>query len=423
MRFAFQSLLIVLAAASAPAAHAFTVMTPSSASSASSSSYTVGATTASRNGAARSSSTRSSPMSTSTTLDASATGTGTGTALDELAKLTVLSIDSGDLDVVERYGQTGLITDATTNPLFVSQAGQKGDVRYQQMVSDAISYAKETLGGGDAALPDPQAEIDLAMDKLAVNLGAQLAGFVKGRVSTEVDIRLSYDTDQSVARALRIIDMYEQEMDIPRSRILIKLAGTWEGIQAAQILERDHNIQCNITLVFSFLQAAAAAQAGAYLISPFPGRILDWYKSKNGKEGYHPTADPGVLSVKRMYAYFRKYNYDTICMPASWRPSRGAAVEGSEVDEILALAGVDEMTIPEPLLEILQARDASEVTKQCDAVGDAATCLDPDFTLTRETWDQYWAADVCGQDKLKEGMDAFTMETEKLRDILIDQFG
>jgi transaldolase len=385
MHFAFESLLIVLlSVASAPTARAFTVSPAHMA-------------------------TRGT-----TALDAS--------ALDELATMTTISIDSGDLDVVQAYAKTGLITDATTNPLFVSQAGSKGDARYQDMVQDAIAYAKETLGGGDATLPNPSMKIDLAMDKLAVNLGAQLATFVKGRVSTEVDIRLSYDTDQSVARALRIIDMYESEMGISRDRILIKLAGTWEGIQAARILEKEHGIQCNITLVFSFLQAAASAQAGAYLISPFPGRILDWYKSKNGKEGYHPTADPGVLTVKRMYAYFRKYDYKTICMPASWRPSRGAAVDGSDVDEILALAGVDEMTIPEALLESLINRDASEVVRACDAHGDAATCLDPDFVLTKETWDQYWAVDLCGQDKLKEGIASFTKETEKLRDILIDQF-
>lgn len=342
-------------------------------------------------------------------------------ALEELAKITKLSIDSGDLTVVEEYGKTGLITDATTNPLFVSQAAANGSTRYQQMVNDAISYAKEKMGGGDASLPDPEQEINLAMDKLAVNLGAQIASLVTGRVSTEVDIRLSYDTEQSIQRARRIIDMYA-EMGIHKSRILIKLAGTWEGIQAARVLEKE-GIQCNITLVFSFLQAAASAQAGAYLISPFPGRILDWHKSKNGKEGYHPSADPGVLLVKRMYAYFRKYGYDTICMPASWRPSRGPNVEGSDVDEILALAGVDEMTIPAPLLESLQRRDGSDVVKECDAVADAATCLDPDFKLTRESWDQYWEVDVCGQDKLAEGIAAFTKETEKLREILVDQFG
>lgn len=341
-------------------------------------------------------------------------------ALEELSKMTTLSIDSGDLDVVAKYAETGLITDATTNPLFVSQAAANGDKRYDEMVFEAIMYSKEQLGGGDSSMPDFEDELNLAMDKLAVNLGSKLVALVPGRVSTEVDIRLSYDTDASVERARRIIHMYE-EMGIDRSRILIKLAGTWEGIQAAHILEKE-NIQCNITLVFSFLQAAAAAQAGAYLISPFPGRILDWHKSKGGKEGYPPEADPGVLSVKRMYGYFRKYGYKTICMPASWRPSRGAAVEGSEVDEILALAGVDEMTIPAPLLESLTKRPASDVSRQCSADSDAATCCDPDFKLDKESYEGYWHADGCGQDKLKEGIDAFTVETEKLRENLISKF-
>ena len=356
----------------------------------------------------------SNSRTTVTALDAS--------ALEELAKMTTISIDSGDLDVVAKFAKTGLITDATTNPLFVSQAGASGDKRYEDMVFDAIMYAKEQLGGGDADLPDFEAELDLAIDKLSVNLGAQLATMVPGRVSTEVDIRLSYDTAASVERARRIIKMYEEEMHIPRNRILIKLAGTWEGIQAAKILEKE-DIQCNITLVFSYLQAAAAAQAGAHLISPFPGRILDWHKSKNGREGYHPTADPGVLAVKRMYAYFRKYGYKTICMPASWRPSRGAAVEGSDVDEILALAGVDEMTIPPPLLESLMKRDGSEVTRQCDPKGDAATCCDPDFRLEHDVYEGYWKTDECGRDKLNEGIAAFTKDTIRLREILITKFG
>ena len=358
-------------------------------------------------------------------IEAASSSTASTTALEELAKITKISIDSGDIDIVQEYGKTGLITDATTNPLFVSQAAansNNGSAQYQAMVNDAISYAKQKMGGGDASLPDPEQKLNLAMDKLAVNLGAQIANYVTGRVSTEVDIRLSYDTDESIRRARRIIDMYA-EMGIPKSRILIKLAGTWEGIQAAKVLEQEDDVQCNITLVFSFLQAAASAQAGAYLISPFPGRILDWHKSKNGKEGYHPSADPGVLLVKRMYAYFRKYDYDTICMPASWRPSRGAHVEGSDVDEILALAGVDEMTIPAQLLESLQKRDGSDVVRECNAVTDAATCLDPDFKLTKESWDQYWAVDICGQDKLAEGIAAFTKETEKLREILVNQFG
>lgn len=350
----------------------------------------------------------------------STTSLAAGSALEELAKITKISIDSGDIGVVEEFAKSGLITDATTNPLFVSQAASKGDKRYQEMVVDAITYAKEKLGGGDASLDDPGQEVTLAMDKLAVNLGAALTKIVPGRVSTEVDIRLSYDTEASVKRARQIIEMYE-EMGINKSRILIKLAGTWEGIQAAAKLEKE-GIQCNITLVFSFLQAAAAAQAGAYLISPFPGRILDWYKSKSGRTSYHPTADPGVLTVKRIYSYFRNYKYDTICMPASWRPSRGADVEGSDVDEILALAGTDEMTIPAPLLESLMKLDASAVTRECEPEADAAICIDPNYVLTKETYDAYWETDTCGQDKLKEGIDAFTKDTEILRDLLIEQF-
>eukprot|EP00591_Stephanopyxis_turris_P007028 CAMPEP_0195524474 /NCGR_PEP_ID=MMETSP0794_2-20130614/24337_1 /TAXON_ID=515487 /ORGANISM="Stephanopyxis turris, Strain CCMP 815" /LENGTH=380 /DNA_ID=CAMNT_0040654705 /DNA_START=79 /DNA_END=1221 /DNA_ORIENTATION=+ len=342
-------------------------------------------------------------------------------ALESLAEMTTISIDSGDLDVVQQFASTKLITDATTNPLFVSQAGMRGDVRYEAMVQDAISYAKGKLCYEDGCFA-PDEVIDLAIDHLAVSLGKELTKIVPGRVSTEVDIRLSYDTEASVDRARRIIGLYE-EMGVAnvKDRVLIKLAGTWEGIQAAKVLEKE-GIRCNITLVFSFLQAAAAAQVGAYLISPFPGRILDWHKSKTGQDGFAPEADPGVVSVKRMYAYFRKYGYDTICMPASWRPSRGADVEGSDVDEILALAGVDEMTIPAPLLESLQALDGKVVVKHCQAESSAAACTDPDFMLDQESYQKYWASDGCGQDKLKEGIDAFTKETEKLVDVLIKKF-
>ena len=340
-------------------------------------------------------------------------------ALDSLADITTLSIDSGDIDTVSCYAKTGLITDATTNPLFVSQAGANGDARYEAMVADAITYAKETTCAEDGC-PVPEDTLNACVDRLSVNLGRELVGLVPGRVSTEVDIRLSYDTEGSVERARSIINMY-QSLGVPKERILIKLAGTWEGIQAARILEAE-GIQCNITLVFSFLQAAAAAQAGAYLISPFPGRILDWHKKQSGATGYAPDADPGVLAVRRMYAYFRKYDYDTICMPASWRPSRGADVEGSAVDEILALAGVDEMTIPPPLLEALSTLEGSAVVRKCEAKAEAAACTDPDFTLTKESYAAYWAADGCGKEKLKEGIDAFTGETEKLIQILIKKF-
>ncbi|KAL3906841.1 MAG: hypothetical protein SGILL_009113 [Bacillariaceae sp.] len=370
-----------------------------------------------RHAATTSTSASTSRSSSSTNLHVA---TATATALEELSKMTTISIDSGDLDVVAEYAKTGLVTDATTNPLFVSQAGASGDKRYNDMVFDAIMYAKEQLGGGDSPLADFDPEINLAMDKLAVNLGAKLTELVPGRVSTEVDIRLSYDTDASVERARGLIKMYE-EMGIDRSRILIKLAGTWEGIQAARILEQE-NIQCNITLIFSFLQAAAAAQAGAYLISPFPGRILDWHLTKSGKDSFHPTADPGVLAVKRMYAFIKKYGYKTICMPSSWRPSRGSGAAGSDVDEILALAGVDEMTIPPALLMALAKRESGDVSRECEEKTEAAVCCDPDFTLDETTYRAYWETDSCGREKLDEGVDTFTRATLELREILYNKF-
>jgi len=335
--------------------------------------------------------------------------------------MTTLSIDSADLDVVAEFAKDGFITDATTNPLFVSQAGASGDKRYEDMVFDAVMYAKGKSGGGDSPLPDFEPGLNIAMDKLAVNLGAKLLELVPGKVSTEVDVRLSYDTEGTIQRAKQIIDMYK-EMGVDKSRVLIKVAGTWEGIQAAKELEKL-GIKTNITLIFSFLQAAAAAQAGCYLISPFPGRILDWHKSKSGKQSYHPSADPGVLCVKRMYGYFRKYGYTTICMPASWRPSRGTSVEGSDVDEILALAGVDEMTIPPPLLESLMSRGAADVVRECDPVASAAVCCEPDFKLDEDTYKAYWETDTCGKDKLEEGIQAFTKSVEELREVLITKFG
>mmetsp|Transcript_12035 Transcript_12035/g.34421 ORF Transcript_12035/g.34421 Transcript_12035/m.34421 type:complete len:415 (+) Transcript_12035:36-1280(+) len=370
-----------------------------------------------------SSSSSAQALSSSSTTGTTTSSSSASNALEALADLTTLSIDSGDFDTIARYAATGCITDATTNPLFVSQAGSNGDARYEALVEEAVTYAKEELCVSDGC-PDPAEAVDLAIDRLAVNLGREIVGIVKGRVSTEVDIRLSYDTDATVQRARRIVAMYE-ELGVGRDRILIKLAGTWEGIRACEVLERE-GIQCNITLVFSFLQAAAAAQAGACLISPFPGRIKDWHSARGGRGrmggGYPPPADPGVLAVKQMYGYYRRYGYDTICMPASWRPSRGADVEGADVDEILALAGVDEMTIPPPLLESLAARPATDVVHEVKAGSEGATCIVPDFKFTEESYRMYWEADGCGVDKLNEGIASFTAETEKLSDILAKKF-
>ncbi len=224
--------------------------------------------------------------------------------LEQLASMTTLAIDSGDLKVIEEYAKTGFITDATTNPLFVSQVGlNSGDPIYADLVNDAVNFATSSLNKGG----DNVAEIvALAIDKLSVNLGAAISKIVPGYISTEVDPRLSFDTQASVERARRIIHLYGQ-MGVPRSRVLIKLAATWEGICAAEILEVE-GIQCNLTLVFSFLQAVACAQKGAHLISPFPGRILDWYNreqpSRNGKV-LTPEEDEGVLACKKMFNYFK----------------------------------------------------------------------------------------------------------------------
>jgi len=245
------------------------------------------------------------------------------TQLEQMATMTTLSIDTGDLDIIEAYGKGGLITDATTNPLFVAQAGLSGDKRYVAFVDSALAYAKENAEG-------PEAQLELSMDRLAVELGLEIVKLVPGYVSTEVDIRASFDTEESLRRARRIIAMYEAA-GVDRSRILIKLAGTWEGIAAARILEKE-GITCNITLIFGFIQAVAAGQAGARLISPFPGRIKDWHAANGGEATYTPTEDPGVVCVARMHSYYKTYGHEkTICMPASWRPSRGTSTRPSQL--------------------------------------------------------------------------------------------
>jgi transaldolase len=318
--------------------------------------------------------------------------------LEQLASMTTLSIDSGDLNIIRKFSATGCITDATTNPLFVAQAGLSSDMtsEYSPMVQLAIQ----------------EATVDLAIDRLSVELGTAIAKLVRGYVSTEVDPRLSFDTQASIERALRIIRMYEQN-HISKDRILIKLAATWEGIQAAHILETKHDIRCNLTLIFSTTQAICCAQHGVHLISPFPGRILDWHKAKSGRTTPLTDAnlDEGVVACREMYRHYKTYGYDTICMPASWRPSRGP---GYDLDEIRALAGTDRMTIPPALLEQLQASyeplerilSTDTVTPKLDR------SLDP--IMTEAEFRYRMTMDGCGNDKLAEGIRAFVELTEKL---------
>lgn len=329
--------------------------------------------------------------------------------LEQLSKQTTLSIDSGDLSIIEKYAQTGFITDATTNPLFVSQAGLSGDPVYAKMVDDAVSFAIQSSND------DPESIVALAIDRLAVNLGASIASIVKGYISTEVNPKLAFDTESSVLKGRRIIQMYE-DMGVSRERVLIKLPATWESIMAAETLEKE-GIQCNLTLIFSFVQGVACAQRGAHLISPFPGRILDWHKVKEGrKEGTLPDDDEGVQVCRRLYNYYKKFDHDTICMPASWRPSRGA---GFELDEIQALAGTDRMTIPPTLLEKLESCDDPLPQKLSPESARASDELELGNGMLDEKEFRYLLnMDGCGTDKLAEGLRAFIAETEKLEEVI-----
>mmetsp|Transcript_13701 Transcript_13701/g.33607 ORF Transcript_13701/g.33607 Transcript_13701/m.33607 type:complete len:396 (-) Transcript_13701:177-1364(-) len=324
--------------------------------------------------------------------------------LEQLASMTVLSVDTGDLNVIKEQAATGAITDATTNPLFVSQAGLSGDPTYIALVDDAVAYAKKKAGSNDEG-------VALAMDRLAVNLGKEITKLVKGYVSTEVDPRLSFDVDESVKRALRIIEMYEEE-GVPKSRVLIKLAATWEGILAAEILEKQ-GITCNLTLVFGILQAAACAQRGVRLISPFPGRILDWHTPDSGKARWEPSEDPGVVECTRIFNYYKKYGHDTICMPASWRPSRG---KGYDLDEIRALAGSDRMTIPPNLLKMLAECD-DPLPRMLEPRAGAAACTDAEFgggRIEEKEFRFLLNQDACTTDKMSQGIRAFVADTNKL---------
>lgn len=324
--------------------------------------------------------------------------------------MSVLSVDTGDLKIIAELAGSGLITDATTNPLFVSQAAQNNDPVYAAFVEEAVEYAKsfEFAQTGDAR----EAEVNLAMDRLAVNLGREIVKLVPGYVSTEVDPRLSWDYEESLLRARRIIGMYA-EAGVPKSRVLIKLAGTWEGIRCCQVLEAE-GITCNITLVFGFAQAVAAAQAGARLISPFPGRVKDYVMSKTGQQEWQPSEDPGVVEVTRMYNYFKKYGHDTIVMPASWRPP----MPGMPLGEILALAGTDRMTVPPSFLRMLMESD-EEVVCHLDPTTGAAACKDAEVTdLDEKKFRFMLNQDGCTTEKMAEGLRAFISDTDKLEVVI-----
>ncbi|GMI12791.1 hypothetical protein TrRE_jg7831 [Triparma retinervis] len=336
------------------------------------------------------------------------------TLLEQLSSMTTLSIDSGDLAVIEEFAQSGCISDATTNPLFVAQAGQSGDPLYTAMVDESVASAVKRASVGSSL----HEITDLAMDTLAVTLGARISALVPGYVSTEVDPRLSFDVGASVVKGRRIISLYK-ERNIPKSRILIKLAATWEGIQAAKILEAE-GITCNLTLIFSVTQAIACGQADVRLISPFPGRVLDWHNARRSTIPDTPSEDEGVMAVTKMHSYYRAFNHkNTILMPASWRPSRGTSSPDFMLDEIRALAGVDRMTIPAPLLQMLQdSTDPLPRMLHDQGWGESSPLAGEEIAMDENTFRYMMTMDGCGNDKLGEGLRNFCDLTDELEEAI-----
>ncbi len=251
--------------------------------------------------------------------------------LEQLRKLTTVVADTGEIDAIKKYQPE----DATTNPSLILKAAQIAE--YAPLIDASIEYAKTQSD-------DKAQQIQDTCDMLAVNIGKEILKTIPGRISTEVDARLSYDMEGSVAKARQLVKMYN-DAGITNDRILIKLASTWEGIRAAEILEKE-GINCNLTLLFSFAQARACAEAGVFLISPFVGRIMDWYKAKEGRD-FEAQEDPGVLSVTKIYNYYKEYGYKTVVMGASFR----------NIGEILELAGCDRLTIAPALLAELEAAE------------------------------------------------------------------
>ena len=308
--------------------------------------------------------------------------------LEALKAMTVVVADTGDIEAIRQYQPQ----DATTNPSLVLAASALP--QYAPFIDNAIAYGKKQ--GGDRAQQLIEAE-----DKLAVNIGLEILNFIPGRISTEVDARLSYDSAATVAKARKIISLY-QAAGVGRERILIKIAATWQGIRAAETLEKE-GINCNLTLLFSQAQARACAEAGVTLISPFVGRILDWYKAHDGKD-YAPAEDPGVQSVTAIYRYYKDHGYPTIVMGASFR-NRG---------EITELAGCDRLTIAPPLLAELQASDAALPRK----LEDKGASKEKPAPLTEAEFLWQHNSDPMAVEKLAEGIRKFAADQEKLEAML-----
>ncbi len=309
--------------------------------------------------------------------------------LEQLKQFTDVVADTGDIEAIRLYKPL----DATTNPSLVYKAAQMP--QYQDLLISSIEAAKGISNSAE--------QLSAACDHLAVGIGREILKIVPGRISTEVDARLSFDTKASIAKAHQLIDLYAQG-GIDKSRVLIKLASTWEGIRAAEVLEKE-GINCNLTLLFGFNQASACADAGVFLISPFVGRILDWYKANTDKKEYAPEEDPGVVSVRRIYNYYKQHGYNTVVMGASFR----------NLGEIEALAGCDRLTISPQLLQELD-QDKGELKRALspENKGEAiARVLDTEASFRFGN-----NQDAMATEKLAEGIRGFVKDQINLENLL-----
>ncbi|HEY4221627.1 MAG TPA: transaldolase [Myxococcota bacterium] len=305
------------------------------------------------------------------------------TVLEQLKTFTVVVADTGDFESIKKFRPR----DATTNPSLIKAAADMP--QYASLIDNAIKWAK-----AESKDKSSKAVTGLACDRLAVEFGQEILKVVPGRVSTEVDARISFDTAASIDKARFLIGMYEKA-GFKRDRILIKLAATWEGIKAAEALEKE-GIHCNLTLIFGFHQAVACAEAGVTLISPFVGRILDWYLKSTGKASFVPPEDPGVVSVTKIYNYYKKYGYKTEVMGASFR----------NIGEITELAGSDLLTIAPKLLAELDASSV-DLPRKLDPAKAKDRGVDK-IHVDKATFDKMHAEDKMASDKLKEGIDGFS---------------
>ena len=321
------------------------------------------------------------------------------TLLDQLREMTVVVSDTGDIEAIEKFRPR----DATTNPSLITAAAEMP--KYAEIVDGTLQGARKELG--DSAPPEKVA--NLAFERLAVEFGKRILKIVPKRVSTEVDARLSYDTEATVAKGRAIIQQYEKA-GISRDRVLIKIASTWEGIRAGEILERE-GIHCNLTLLFGLHQAIACAEAGITLISPFVGRILDWYNMNEPGKNYDGPNDPGVQSVTEIYNYYKKFGYKTVVMGASFR----------NTGEIKELAGCDLLTIAPKLLEELQTTEG-QLPRKLDAAKAKDLPIEK-IVVDKAAFDKMHAENRMAYDKLKEGIEGFSKALEDLEKVLTKRVG